>query len=148
MEIRVRADPEPDIDLLYHHQFEIYREAYLIWDRETWEEIAAVCDVYRIEVDGEYAGDIIFESRGKGGRYIVDLSILPRYQGKGVGKRVLELIKRREGRITAVTRKETLDFFLKSGFVQKRRMKSYYSPGVDGYYLEYSHSRQNSPDAE
>ena len=142
MEIRLLEDLEPDIEFYYRYQFEIYHEPYLIWDRETWEEIAGVCDVYRIEVDGKYAGDVILENRGKGRKYIVDLSILPEYQRRSVGRSVLEEIKKKERRVTAVTRKETLRFFLKSEFVQKRRIKNYYFPGVDGYYMEYENSRQ------
>jgi hypothetical protein len=41
-------------------------------------------------------------------------------------------------KLTAVTRKETLNFFLKSGFVLKKRMGNYYDPGVDGYSIAFS----------
>jgi GNAT superfamily N-acetyltransferase len=138
MEIRLREDLEPDIDFYYRVQFEIYHEPYLIWDRETWEAIAAACGIYRIEVDGRYAGDVVLENRGKGTRYIADFSILPEYQGKGVGMAVMEQLKRKERRLTAVTRKETLPFFLKAGFLLKRTMKNYYFPGVEGYGIEYN----------
>jgi len=40
------------------------------------------------------------------------LSILPEYQGKGIGKAVLEQVKKMGIKLTAVTRKETLNFFL------------------------------------
>jgi GNAT superfamily N-acetyltransferase len=138
MEIRLREDLEPDIDFYYRYQFEIYHEPYLIWDRETWEAIAAGCSLYRIEVDGRYAGDVVLENRGKGTKYIADFSILPEYQRKGVGMAVMEQLKRNERRLTAVTRKETLQFFLKAGFSLKRTMKNYYFPGVEGYEIEYN----------
>jgi len=93
------------------------------------------CRVYRIEVNGEYAGDIILEKRGRGTIYIVDFSILPGHQRRGVGRTVLETIRSREKRLTAVTRKETLPFFLKSGFVLRKRMRDYYDTGVDGFYV-------------
>jgi len=41
-------------------------------------------------------------------------------------------------KLVAVTRKETLNFFLKSGFVLRKRLKNYYDPGVDGYYIALS----------
>jgi hypothetical protein len=38
-------------------------------------------------------------------------------------------------KLTAVTRKETLHFFLKSGFVLRKTMKNYYERSVDGFYI-------------
>ena len=136
MEITLREDLDPDAEFYYQRQFEIYHDSYLIWGRETWEEVLSACEVYRIEVDGDYAGDVIWEKRGNGAAYIVDFSILPQYQGKGIGRKVLEQAKKTGRGLTAVTRKETLPFFLKSGFILKRRVKNYYFPGVDGYYLK------------
>src|SRR4030042_158846 len=138
MEITLREDLDPDIDFYYQYQFKIYHEAYLIWDRDTWETALTSCTVYRIEVDGKYAGDVLLEGKGRGTKSIVDLSILPEYQGKGIGKDVLEQVKKMGIKLTAVTRKETLNFFLKSGFVLNKRMKNYYDPGVDGYSILFS----------
>jgi len=135
MKITLRRDLNPATDFYYNLQFEIYHEPYLIWDKETWDRIIAECDIYRIEGDGKYIGDVILEDKGKGTKYIVDFSILPEYQKKGVGKTVLEEVKNIGRRLFAVTRKEMLDFFLKSGFVLKRTIRNYYDPGVDGYYL-------------
>jgi len=135
MKVTLREDIDPDSDFYYHQQFKIYRESYLIWDRETWEAILTACSVYRIEIDGRYGGDVLLEDKGGGIKYIVDFSILPEQQGKGVGKAVLEQIKTMAGKLTAVTRQETLHFFLKYGFVLKRTIKNYYHPGVDGYYI-------------
>jgi GNAT superfamily N-acetyltransferase len=138
MKITLTEDLAPNIDFYYHHQFKIYHEPYLIWDRDTWDTILATCAVYRIEANGKYAGDIILEDRGKGTKSIVDLSILPEYQGKGIGKVVLEQAKEMGRKLTAVTRRETLDFFLKSGFVLTKRIKDYYQSGVDGYSITFS----------
>jgi len=138
MKIALREDFDPDSDFYYDRQFEIYHEPYLIWDRETWEAVLNTCRVYRIEVNGRYAGDVILEDRGEGAKYVVDFSVLPEYQRRGIGKAVLEKIKRISGKLKAVTRKETLDFFLKSGFVLKKTIRNYYDPGVDGYYLIFS----------
>ena len=91
-----------------------------------------------IEVNGKYAGDVILEDRGRGTKSIVDLSILPEYQRKGIGKVVLEQAKEMGRKLTAVTRRETLDFFLKSGFVLTKRIKNYYQSGVDGYSIAFS----------
>ena len=135
VKVEVREDLEPDVEFYYNHQFEIYREPYLIWDRETWRSIFADCRVYQIEVSGSYAGDIILDQKGRGTTYVVDFSILPAYQRRGVGRTVLEVIRAREKRLTAVTRKETLPFFLKSGFVLNKRIRDYYDTGVDGYYV-------------
>ncbi len=137
MKITLREDLDPDIDFYYHSQFEIYHEPYLIWDRETWGAIIDACDVYCIEVDGRYAGDVILEDRGKGTGYIADFSLLPEYQGKGIGMVVMEQLKSKKRRFTAVTRKETLQFFLKSGFCLRKRIRGYYDRDVDGYYVEY-----------
>ena len=133
--VTLREDVNPDPDFYYHQQFNIYHEPYLIWDRETWAAVLTACGVYRIEIDGRYGGDVLLEDRGREIKYIVDFSILPEYQGKGVGKMILEQVKTKSKKLTAVTRKETLHFFLKSGFVLRRTMKNYYHLGVDGYDL-------------
>jgi ribosomal protein S18 acetylase RimI-like enzyme len=138
MKITLREDLDLDIDFYYHYQFKIYHEPYLIWDRDIWETILDTCTVYRIEVNGKYAGDVIWEDRGRGTKSIVDLSVLPEYQGKGIGKAVLEQAKEMGRKLTAVTRKETLNFFLKCGFVLTKTIKNYYHSGVDGYFITFS----------
>jgi GNAT superfamily N-acetyltransferase len=135
MKITLQEDLHPDIDFYYQNQFKIYHEPYLIWDRDIWETVLTTCGVYRIEVNGEYAGDVLLEDEGKGTKSMVDFSLLPEYQGKGIGKAVLERVKKMVTRLTAVTRKETLNFFLNSGFVVKKRIKDYYAPGVDGFLI-------------
>jgi ribosomal protein S18 acetylase RimI-like enzyme len=137
MKVELRPDPHPDPDFYYQQQFNIYHEPYLIWDRETWEAILSSCIVYRIEVDSEYAGDVILEGGKKGTSYIIDFSLLPEYQRRGIGKMILEELRKMGRRLTAITRKETLPFFLRCGFVISRAVKNYYSPGVDGYYITY-----------
>lgn len=138
MRVELKQDFEPSTDFYYDQQFQIYQKPYLIWDRETWETVLATCCVYHIEVDGKCAGDVIVEE-GKGGRKtIVDFSILPGYQGRGIGKEALEEVKKMGRKLMAVTRKETLEFFLKSGFILKRTIRNYYSPGVDGYEIIFS----------
>jgi ribosomal protein S18 acetylase RimI-like enzyme len=134
MKIRLRQDLHPQADFYYKHQFFIYREPYLLWELEMWEEVLLTSDVYRIEVDDAYGGDIILERKGRRTRYIVDLSILPEHQGKGVGRRVVRHL-RKSFALKAITRGETLPFFVKAGFVVKKRIKDYYHPGVDGYYV-------------
>ena len=89
-------------------------------------------------LDHRRTSEKLLEGRGRGTKSIVDLSILPEYQGKGIGKAVLEQVKKMGIKLTAVTRKETLNFFLKSGFVLKKRMGNYYDPGVDGYSITFS----------
>lgn len=142
MKVTLREDAHPDPDFYFRQQFEIYHEPYLIWDKETWETILTACDVYRLEIGGRYAGDIIIEDRGKGMKYIIDFSIMPGYQGIGIGKSALEHLKKIADKLTAVTRKETLHFFLKSGFVLKKTLKNYYDPGVDGYYIGFEKKRE------
>ncbi len=137
MKVTLREDTHADPDFYYQQQFAIYHEPYLIWDRETWEAVLTACDVYRIEIDGRFGGDIIVENRGKGIKYIVDFSVLPAYQRKGTGTAALEQIKGMAEKLTAVTRKETLPFFLKSGFVLRKRARNYYDPGVDGFYIVF-----------
>jgi len=138
LQVELREDSDPDLDFYYDQQFKVYHEPYLIWERDIWETVLSACSAYLIEAEGNHAGDVILENRGGRGTYIVDLSVLPEYQGKGVGKAVLKRIKGMAKRVTAVTRKETLHFFLKSGFVLQRTMKSYYDPGIDGYYIVFS----------
>jgi ribosomal protein S18 acetylase RimI-like enzyme len=135
MKPTLRKDTNPNPEFYYHQQFEIYHQRYLIWDRETWKTILTTCDAYRLELDGRYVGDVILEAQGKGIKYIVDFSVLPDYQGMGIGRSVLEHIRIMTQELTAVTRKETLGFFLKSGFVLRKTLKNYYHPGVDGYYI-------------
>ena len=137
MKVTLRKEIHPDPDFYYQRQFEIYHEPYLIWDRETWETVLTTCDVYRLEIDGRFGGDVILEDRGKGIKYIVDFSVLPDYQGKGIGKSALEQIKKMTEKLRAVTRKDTLHFFLRCGFVLRRMMKNYYDPGVDGYAIAF-----------
>jgi hypothetical protein len=43
--------------------------------------------------------------------------------------------------LTAITRKETLNFFLKSGFVLKKMIRNYYDAGVDGYLIVFQGTR-------
>lgn len=137
MKVTLREDTNPDPDFYYYLQFKIYHEPFLIWDRETWKNVLTTCDVYRLEIDGRFGGDVILEDRGRGIKYIVDFSVLPDYQGKGIGKSALEQIKKLTERLTAVTRKEALGFFLKSGFVFRKTLKNYYDRGVDGYYVVF-----------
>ena len=137
MIITLQEDVAPDVDFYYRQQFKIYHEPFLIWDWETWEIILATCKTYRVEVDGKYAGDVILEGKPKGTRYIVDFSLLPDYQGKGIGKTVMEEVKKMAKRLTAITRKEKLPFFLKCGFTLKKTVKDYYDSGVDGYHIVF-----------
>ena len=137
MIITLQEDFTPDVDFYYRQQFKIYHEPYLIWDWETWEIILATCKTYRVEVDGKYAGDVILEGKPKGTRYIVDFSLLPDYQGKGIGKTVMEEVKKMAKRLTAITRKEKLPFFLKCGFTLKKTVKDYYDSGVDGHHIVF-----------
>jgi len=137
MEITLREDLDPDPEFYFQHQFAIYHEPYLIWDRETWEMVLAGCAVYRVEVDGNYAGDVILEGKPKGTLYIVDFSLLPQYQGKGIGKAVLEKVKGMAQKLTAVTRKEKLPFFLKCEFTLRKKIQDYYDSGVDGYFISF-----------
>ncbi|NWF54049.1 MAG: GNAT family N-acetyltransferase [Syntrophaceae bacterium] len=137
MIITLKEDVAPDVDFYYREQFKIYHEPYLIWNWETWEMLLATCKVYRVEVDGKYAGDVILEGKPKGTGYIVDFSLLPEYQGKGIGKAILEEVKKMARRLTAITRKEKLAFFLKSGFTLSKMAKDYYDPGVDGYHIVF-----------
>lgn len=137
MRIILREDLNPDPDFYYHQQFNVYHDPYLIWDMETWEAVLTTGIVYRIEANGRYAGDVILEDRRKGRKYIVDFSILPEYQRKGIGKAVEE-VKKVGRRLTAVTRKETLGFFLNAGFELEKTMKNYYERGVDGHYIIFS----------
>jgi hypothetical protein len=72
MEITLREDLYPDIDFYFQYQFKIYHEPYLIWDRYTWKTVLVTCTVYRIEVDGKYAGDVLLEGKERGTKSIVD----------------------------------------------------------------------------
>jgi ribosomal protein S18 acetylase RimI-like enzyme len=141
VKIELREDPDPDPDFYYRNQFRIYHEPYLIWDRETWSEAIAASTVYRIEVDGVYAGNVFLEDEGRGTKYISDISVLPEFQGRGIGKAVLEKVELMARKVTAVTRKETLGFFLRSGFELRRRLRDYYEAGVDGYDLAFPGKR-------
>lgn len=137
MKITLQEDFDPDTDFYYHCQFKIYHEPDLIWDRETWEDVLTTCTVYRVEADGEYAGDVMVEKRRGDVRHIVDFSIIPEYQDKGIGKAALEQVKELGKKLTAITRSETLGFFLKCGFVSKRTIRNYYGTGFDGYYIVF-----------
>ena len=130
MKITLRRDPDPKTEFYYHQQFKIYHEPYLIWDRETWEAVLTTCAVYQIDVNGVNAGDVILEEKGKGIFTIVDFGLLPEFQGKGVGRALLNEIMKIGKKLTAVTREETLPFFLKCGFVVKRRIRDYYDRGI------------------
>ncbi len=137
MKVTLQEDTNPDPEFYYGQQFKIYHEPYLIWDRETWKTVLSTCDVYRIEIDGRYGGDVILEDRGKGGKYIVDFSVLPDDQGMGVGRRAVEQLKKMAEKLMAITREETLPLFLKSGFALKKTLRNYYDPGINGFYLVF-----------
>ncbi len=135
MEIALRKEIHPDADLYYRRQFEIFEEPCLIWSRDRWLATLLKSDVHRIEVDGAYAGHVILEDRRRGRTYIADLSLLPGYRGKGVGREVLKELKKK-GKLSAFTRKRTLPFFLRQDFVLRKVMKNYFSAGIDRYYVE------------
>ncbi|OGP73116.1 MAG: hypothetical protein A2W09_02050 [Deltaproteobacteria bacterium RBG_16_50_11] len=137
MKITLKEDVHPDNDFYYYQQFKIYQEPYLLWDRETWKGVLSACRVYRIEVDGKVAGDVILEESRKDILSIVDIGLLPEYQGRGIGKEVLQKVRKMGKKLSAVTRKETLPFFLKSGFVLKKKIEDYYDLGVDGYSITF-----------
>ena len=145
MKISLQRDLDPDLDYYYSFQFRIYDKSYLLWDKDLWDMILSTGAVFRVLADGENVGDLILEEKGKGTLYITDLSILPEYQRNGVGKAVIEEIKKMGRKITAVTRKETLDFFLKCGFRLIKTIKNYYYPGVQGYYITFLMNGQNTP---
>ena len=147
MKITLRRDPDPKTEFYYHQQFKIYHEPYLIWDRETWEAVLTTCAVYQIDVNGVNAGDVILEEKGKGVFTIVDFGLLPEFQGKGVGRAVLNEIMKIGKNLTAVTREETLPFFLKCGFVVKRRIRDYYDRGIEGYDVVWA-DRDGNDDRE
>jgi GNAT superfamily N-acetyltransferase len=147
MKITLRKDPDPQTEFYYHQQFKIYHEPYLIWDRETWEAVLSNCAVYRIDVNGTNAGDVILEGKGQGVFTIVDFGLLPEFQGKGVGRAVLNEIMRMSWKLTAVTREETLPFFLKCGFALRRRIRDYYERGVEGFDVVWA-DRDGSEDRE
>ena len=147
MKNTLRRDPDPKTEFYYHQQFKIYHEPYLIWDRETWEAVLTTCAVYQIDVNGINAGDVILEEKGKGVFTIVDFGLLPEFQGKGVGRAVLNEIMRIGKKLTAVTREETLHFFLKCGFVVKRRIRDYYDRGIEGYDVVWA-DRDGNEDRE
>jgi len=136
MEIALRKETHPDADFYYRCQFEIFDEPCLIWSRDRWAVTLSSADVYRIEVAGTHAGHVLLEDRGEGRTYIADLSLFPAFRGRGIGRGVLKELKERAVKLTAFTRKDTLPFFLKQGFVLRRTMKNYFSPGVDRYYVE------------
>ena len=141
MKIALSEDVHPDVDFYYYQQFKIYQEPYLLWDRETWKGVLSACKVYRIEVDEKVAGDVILEESRKGILSIVDFGLLPEVQGRGIGKEVLQKVKKFGKSLSAVTRKETLPFFLKSGFVLKKKIEDYYDLGVDGYSVIFDGKR-------
>ena len=60
-----------------------------------------------------------------------------------IGKAVFEQVNKMGKKFTAVTGKETLDFFLKSGFVLKKTIKNYYAHSVDGYYITLTEVRND-----
>ncbi len=135
MKISLEQDLHPDVDFYYERQFRIYKEPYLIWDREMWGEVLATCAVWRIKAGGAYAGDIILDDKGGDRKDIVDFSIVPEHQRKGIGRAVLQEVQKTARKIGAVTRDETLGFFLKCGFLSAVRIRDYYARGVDGHYI-------------
>ena len=145
MGIVLREDIRPDTRFYYREQFKVYHEPYLIWNWPTWETVLSSSTVYRIEIDGAYAGDVILEEKGRGTRYLVDFSLLPEYQGRGIGRNVLDQLKTTARKLTATTRKETLGFFLKTGFTLRKMLKDFYSDGVDGYDVIYMRARRAPP---
>jgi len=147
MKITLQRDPDPKTEFYYHQQFKIYHEPYLIWDRETWEAVLTTCAVYQIDVNGVNAGAVILEEKGKGVFMIVDFGLLPEFQGKGVGRAVLNEIMKIGKKLTAVTREETLPFFLKCGFAVKRRIRDYYDRGIEGYDVVWA-DRDGNDDRE
>jgi len=89
--------------------------------------VLTTCTVYRIEVDGNMP-EMSIRGQGRGTKSIVDLSILPEYQGKGIGKAVLEQ-SRRWYKTYSRHPKGNAQFFLEIRVRSKEEDGNYYDPG-------------------
>lgn len=104
-------------------------------ESDEWKEELQKGDVYLIENDGVVVGNISYEKKNENHVYISGLAIDPRFQGKGIGRQVLnnllEQLKHVK-RIDLVTHPDNhtaINLYKSLGFIIESRMENYYGDG-------------------
>ena len=96
LEINLRRATIGDVDTLFEIEKELGETETYVRSKnrqEIEEEINNKnCVVYLIEVDGKVVGDASYEVKSPTHTYFTDLMVAPSHQGKGVGKKVMEMI--------------------------------------------------------
>lgn len=100
--------------------------------------------VYLVELDGEVIGNASYEPRGADAFYLSGIMIVPRFQGKGIGKMIVQkLLDDMKGakRIELVTYPDNvaaLKLYQGAGFVVESRHENYWGEGEPRLLLALS----------
>lgn len=98
MKCQLRPAAESDREFLYDVFCQTMRESVEMtwgwdddWQRRDFERRFAVCQSFVIESGSTPAGGLFLEPRERS-VHIVELQILPRYQGMGIGTEIIEKV--------------------------------------------------------
>ena len=104
-------------------------------DASEWEEAFKNGTVYVVQSDGKVIGDASYEPRGTDGFYISGIVVGPKFQGKGIGKMILQKLLddlKDAKRIELVTHPDNaaaLKLYQTAGFVIESRKENFYGDG-------------------
>jgi ribosomal-protein-alanine N-acetyltransferase len=97
-----------------------------------------------LERDAVISSAMIFHDKGIGSSRIVSIAVLPKHQGKGHGRELLELLERMADRAGSkllalevrVTNVPAINLYLESGYRIEGMIRNYFGRGEDALYME------------
>jgi ribosomal-protein-alanine N-acetyltransferase len=110
---------------------------------EEWLREMGKSTVYIIEKNSEVMGNVSFEKKEDGQVYFSGLVIYPKFQGRGIGRQVMnklfEQLKDIKifSLVTHLDNIAALKLYQSLGFVVKERVENYFGDGEPRLKLEY-----------
>mgnify|MGYP001588459236 CR=1 FL=1 len=101
-------------------------------------------DVRFIKIGEEIAGSVMLESKNPNHTYISGLVVPPRFQGMGVGKKVMEIVlkelagKERVDLVVHPENEKAVSLYKSLGFYIESRQENYYGDGEPRLIMVYS----------
>jgi ribosomal protein S18 acetylase RimI-like enzyme len=106
-----------------------------ILTKDDWKEEFCTNDIFLIENDRAIIGHCSYEKKGDSHVYLSGLMIIPAYQGKGLGKKVLKQIlsgltwAKRIDLVTHPENKRAVSLYQSFGFEIEGRKENYFGDG-------------------
>lgn len=97
-----------------------------------WVEDLKNGTVYLIEMDGEVIGNAAYEPRGENDYYLGSIMVVPRFQGRGIGRMILQKLledmkcAKRIELVTHPNNAAALKLYENAGFVVESRHENYW----------------------